>query len=228
MFFQRTGLHVTSRTTRNYRSSLSFHPVHARTQPLINATYTRQRLNFYLSHATDRWQNIIFSDEKASEVDVSGIVYWIPYGCPRPTHFQSQVQYRVVIFGAVWYDDRSNFVFIHGRINIRTYVQHLQATLNSHLRHLRRYYFTHDRPTWVHTVLAHDWLLSNRIRCMDNYPAVSPDLNAVESVWSWMNRHVQRNHPNSQQRLERLVEQAWNTIPQDVIRGYINNISNIL
>jgi transposase len=62
---------------------------------------------------------------------------------------------------------------------------------------------------------------------MDNYPAVSPDLNPVESVWSWMNRYVQRNHPNSQQRLEQLVEQAWNTIPQAVIRGYINNIPNI-
>ncbi|CAF4655084.1 unnamed protein product, partial [Rotaria sp. Silwood2] len=23
---------------------------------------------------------------------------------------------------------------------------------------------------------------------MDTYPPVSPDLNAVESVWSWMNR----------------------------------------
>ena len=62
---------------------------------------------------------------------------------------------------------------------------------------------------------------------MDNYLSVSPDLNAVESVWSWMNRYVQRNHPHSQQHLERLVEQAWNTIPQNVIRGYINNIPNI-
>jgi len=42
-----------------------------------------------------------------------------------------------------------------------------------------------------------------------------------------MNQYVQRNHPNSQRRLERLVEQAWNTIPQNIIRGYINNIPNI-
>jgi hypothetical protein len=42
-----------------------------------------------------------------------------------------------------------------------------------------------------------------------------------------MNRYVQRNHPNSQQRLELLVEQAWYAIPQNVIRGYIDNMSNI-
>ncbi|CAF4169966.1 unnamed protein product [Rotaria magnacalcarata] len=62
---------------------------------------------------------------------------------------------------------------------------------------------------------------------MDTYPPVSPDLNAVESVWSRMNRYVQRNHPRSQQHLERLVEQAWDAIRQNAIREYINHISTI-
>ncbi|CAF3446613.1 unnamed protein product [Rotaria socialis] len=62
---------------------------------------------------------------------------------------------------------------------------------------------------------------------MDTYPPVSPDLNVVESVWSWMNRYVQRNHPHSQQHLERLVEQAWDAIPQNALSGYINHISTI-
>ena len=37
---------------------------------------------------------------------------------------------------------------------------------------------------------------------MADYPPASLDLNAIESVWIWMNRYVQRNHPNSQQRLK--------------------------
>ncbi len=226
-FFQRTGLNVSSRTIRHHRSSLGFRPVHARTQPLINAQHAQQRLHFCLLHATARWDNIIFSDEKAFEVDVSGLVYWIPYGRPRPIHFQNQVQFRVAIFGAVWYDGRSVLVVISGRTNTTTYVEYLQAALGPHLRRLRGYYLIHDRSTWAHTVLAHDWLRSRRIRCLNNYPAVSPDLNAVESVWSWMNRYVQRNHPNSQQHLEFLVRQAWNAIPQNVIRGYINHLPNV-
>ena len=62
---------------------------------------------------------------------------------------------------------------------------------------------------------------------MNNYPPTSPDLKPIESVWTWMNRYVQRNHPNFQQRLKRLVEQTWNVRPQNTIRGYINNILNI-
>jgi hypothetical protein len=185
------------------------------------------RLNFCLSRVTSRWDNIIFSDEKQFEVDVSGLVYWIPYGRPRPTHLQSQVQFHVVVFGAIWYDGPSTLVFVQGRTNTVTYVQYLQTALRSHLRRLRGYYFVHDRPTWAHTELAHNWLFSHGIRCMDNYPPVSPDLNAVESVWSWMNRYIQRNHPNSQERLELLFEQAWDVMPQNVIRGYIDNMSNI-
>ena len=31
----------------------------------------------------------------------------------------------------------------------------------------------HDRPSWAHTILVHDWLRNNRISCMDNYPLFS-------------------------------------------------------
>ncbi|CAF5143468.1 unnamed protein product, partial [Rotaria sp. Silwood1] len=224
---RRTGLGINSRTIRNYRSSLGFRPVHARSQSLINARHAQEPLTFCLSYATAHWDNVIFSDEKAVEVDISGVVYWIPATRSRPTHFQNQIQFHVVIFGAIWFDGRSNLVFIHGRTNTTTYVGYLQAAFRSYLRQLSGYYFIHDRPTWAYIVLAHDWLRRKRIRYLDNFPAVSPDLNAIESVWSWMNQYTQRNYPNSQQHLEILVQQAWNMIPQNVIRGYINNVSVI-
>ena len=74
------------------------------------------------------------------------------------------------------------------------------------------YRLIHDRLTWAHTNLAHDWLIHNHIRCIDTYPSASPDLNAVESVLVWMNNSVQRRHLDSQQRLEMLVRQAWEAI----------------
>lgn len=88
-------------------------------------------------------------------------------------------------------------VWYRGRTNTTTFVEYLEAALNSRRRRLRGYYSIRNRPTWAHIVLAHGWLHSQHIRCMDNYPAMSPDLNPIESVWNWMNRYVQRNHPNS-------------------------------
>ena len=150
-----------------------------------------------------------------------------PRGRPRPVHFQNQVQFRIAIFGAVWYHGQPPLIIIRGRTNTTTYVEYLQAVMSPQLRRLRGYYFIHDRPAWAHTALVHDWLRSQCIMCTDNYLAVSPDLNAIESVWSWMNRCVYRNHPNSQQHLEFLVSQVWNAIPQQVIRGYINHLTDV-
>ena len=39
----------------------------------------------------------------------------------------------------------------------------------------------HERPSWAHTTLVHDWLRNNRISCMDNYPLFSSYLNAVKA-----------------------------------------------
>ncbi|CAF3311068.1 unnamed protein product [Rotaria sp. Silwood2] len=60
ILFQRIDLVVSPRTVRYYRLSLGFHAVHARTQPLTNATHAQRRLNFCLSHANDQWHNIGF------------------------------------------------------------------------------------------------------------------------------------------------------------------------
>ena len=226
-FFRRTGRSVTYRTIRCYRVQLGFRAVHARIQPLMNQQHANNRLLFCLGHIDDDWRRVIFADEKIFEVDSSGVVYWIPYGRPRPTTFRSQVKYRIPVFGAIWYNNRSNLVFIRGRTNTLTFVEYLESALRSRRRLIRNYYFIHDRPTWAHTDTEHEWLFRNHVSCLDDYPPVSPDINAIESIWSWMNRYVQHRFPRSQKHLEELVAAAWEEIPQGVIRGYIKNVRNV-
>ncbi|CAF3950590.1 unnamed protein product [Rotaria sp. Silwood1] len=55
---RRTGLGINPRTIRNYRSSLGFRPVHARSQPLINARHAQERLTFCLSYAAAHCDNV--------------------------------------------------------------------------------------------------------------------------------------------------------------------------
>lgn len=165
-FYGQTRRFVTSRTIRNYRRRLGFHPVHARIQPLLNPRHADDRLAFCQQHIHDDWSKVIFADEKIFEVDTSGIVYWIPYGRRRPTTFRSQTRYQVAVFGAVWYKSKSNLVFIQGRTNISTFVEYLKDGLRSHRRAIRNYYFIHDRPTWAHTVTAHYIFVTNKnIQC---------------------------------------------------------------
>lgn len=154
-FYRRTGVSISSRTIRNYRRYFGFRPVHARTQPFINQEHAQQRLLFAERHLHRDWSKVIFSDEKAFEVDVSGIVYWVPYGRPRPTSFTSQIKFRIAVFGAVWYNSKSDLVLIRDRTNTQTFVEYLRDALYSHLRSTKNYFFVHDRPKWAHTSSAH-------------------------------------------------------------------------
>jgi len=226
-FCRRTGHFVTSRTIRSYRVRLGFRAVHARTQPSINQQHAECRLLFCQQRIDDSWRRVIFADEKMFEVDTSGVVHWIPLGRSRPTTFRSQIKYQIPVFGAVWHNNRSELVFIRGRTNTLTYVEYLESALRSRRRLIKNYFFIHDRPRWAHTHAAHEWLFRNHVTCVDDYPPVSPDLNAIESVWGWMNRFVQSRFPRSQQHLEELVAAAWEAIPQSTIRGYIRNVHSV-
>ncbi|CAF4598075.1 unnamed protein product, partial [Didymodactylos carnosus] len=70
-FFQRTNIFLTYRTIRNYRRRLGFHPVHARQQPMLNEQHAQQRLLFCRQYTQYDYRRIIFTDEKAFEVDAS-------------------------------------------------------------------------------------------------------------------------------------------------------------
>lgn len=65
------------------------------------------------------------------------------------------------------------------------------------------------------------------ITCLDDYPSVRPELNAIKSVWSWMKNFIQL-HIGTQQQLERLVLKAWQQIPLSIIQKYIDRIHAII
>ncbi|CAF4298284.1 unnamed protein product, partial [Rotaria sordida] len=93
-FYRRTGRFVTPQTIRNYRRRWGFRAVHARIQPLLTQRHAAQRLAFCQQHIYDDWRRVIFADEKIFEVDATDIVYWTPYGRPRPTTFRSQYSFK--------------------------------------------------------------------------------------------------------------------------------------
>ena len=82
---------------RNYRLRLGYHRVHAVAEPMINSKY-----------AENDWHNVIFADQKVLKVGVFSILYWISLNQPRAISFQNKVQYLIVIFGSIWYNNRSN------------------------------------------------------------------------------------------------------------------------
>ena len=61
-----------------------------------------------------------------------------------------------------------------------------------------------------------------------DWPAKSPDLNPIEHVWAWIKREVRKRLRASDNidRLEQLIRGAWQNIPQPIVDGLIDSMTN--
>jgi transposase len=63
--------------------------------------------------------------------------------------------------------------------------------------------------------------------CPIFWPANSPDLNPIETLWDWIKDYIQDKYPEihrSYPRLREAVAEAWNAITTDQIRELIQSM----
>ena len=63
-----------------------------------------------------------------------------------------------------------------------------------------------------------------RIRVLP-WPAVSPDMDAIEHIWDYLGRKVRaRGYVHNHRDLENALIQEWNNIPNVIIRSYVKSM----
>jgi transposase len=69
------------------------------------------------------------------------------------------------------------------------------------------------------------WFEANNVNIMD-WPSLSPDLNPVEHVWSWLVRRVYENGKQygCVNELKHAIEEAWEECPQEYLNKLINSM----
>ena len=86
--------------------------------------------------------------------------------------------------------------------------------------------FQHDNAT-SHTARdTVNFLRTNNIDFIDDWPANRPDLNPIEHVWDSLDRRLRRrpNPPANVNELRQALIQEWNNIPQAEINTLVNSM----
>ena len=146
-----------------------------------------------------------------------------------------------MVWGAIWREGRSPLVFLERDENsprkgysARSYIKVLEKGLRPYYNGTR--HFQQDNAK-IHIAKASiRWLMDHGIELWD-WPAHSPDLNPIEHIWAWMKRYLRRKYPDQSGLKENQVDieifkarmvEAWEAIPQDVIRKLIDTLEHRL
>lgn len=183
----------------------------------------------------DKLENIIFSDEKTFCTDVSwrskvyrpfNVRYESPY--VQTTTRSGPITNNY--WGAIGKEGpMCDIVQIEGRFDSHRY---MRMILRAHVLPIMQRFdppriFMQDNSP-VHTtgnVMA--WFSRQNFELLD-WPPLSPDLNPIENVWSYMEHDWPPIHPRNPNTLDVVVQQRWNDLRSnqgDLSAIHINKIS---
>ena len=137
---------------------------------------------------------------------------------------------RLLMWAAIWTDGRTSLHVMNNTMNSDRYKQVLSAHVPRMILQLgepQRHWFFMDDNAPCHRskdVQQHKELL--RLRCIE-WPARSPDLNPIESVWSLLKKNVRRRlHPKCDlQDLAAALRAEWEAIPMETVNNLIASMT---
>ena len=214
---------ITPRTIRRYRRS-RLHAVHEILVPPLKLQHYLDRIEYCMVNATNNFHRYVFSDEKPFCLAHTSNVVWIEDGEPIPTREISSSHTSVMVWGAIWYNGRTELGIVEGSIDRYKYIDVLKQYLLPSMPSSTRFTFVHDNAGPHRPIEVRKFLHDYAVKLIYKWPAQSPDFNPIEHVWSWMVHYVNKMKPHNRATLVDAIRSAWSAIPQSVIRGYIDGL----
>lgn len=191
----------------------------AATQTLLTEQHKINRSAFCLTMLEwedEKLNSIIFSDEKVFRSDVNwrSKVYR-PYDTRHHPEYVKKERTSGWISAAYWgaigiNGPVTDLVRINGKFNSDQYMRVIRRHVTPMMRNTRRIFMQDNSSVHKeHRVMA---LLGRQTFETMDWPALSPDLNPIENVWSYMIRDWPMMQNRTDAALNELVQQRWNEL----------------
>lgn len=170
----------------------------------------------------NNWRHVIFSDEmRVSLFKCDGkMTVWrqgrdrYDPGCIHTTRSLNRV--GIMVWGVIGYYGVGNLVEVQATMDRHRYINLLQDNLRESAENIfgdrnHRFVFVQDNAPPHAAQATQDWLYQNDVQVM-RWPAHSPDMNIIESVWAHIMVKLRRNPPNTLDELRQRLQLHWGEI----------------
>ena len=204
-------------------------------KPMLEPRHIVSRYEFakeYRNRDLRFWRNIFFADEVSLELHPKdsrkrvrrgrGERYKAPYVVPTFKYGGE----KLMFWGCLSYDGPVDLVLIEGTLKGDDYKDLLDEVITLfYEEHNRRSICLVEDHSRVHDCkTVSKKKVELKIRSLNNYPANSPDLNAIEHIWAYWKKRVQNRNPQTLEQLETYAYEEWDNIPLDIIHSIISSM----
>ena len=201
----------------------------------LTERHKKNRLDWAMRHCHWRdlqWKKVVWSDE--ASVRLRGkdgrLRIWITSGQKIPEDLKQPVRQGgggwLLVWGAIWIGGRSDLVILKETMNSERYLRILEKQIYPISFQLGNpstdWIYMDDNAPPHRSSMVKEFKKNTDLRTID-WPAMSPDLNPIENVWSILKRNIRKKmKPNdNMEKLELLLRKEWNDLKQSTIDNLI-------
>ena len=173
------------------------------------------------------WNRVIFSDESWFEIGAGRRFCWRHHydsgekvSCEKRSHPP-----KVMIWGAVGHDYKSNLVFIDKNMTGHVYYEDVICSgfldTADNAFGFNQWILQQDnaRPHVRRDIL--EAMVYLNIQILPRWPPYSPDLNIIETVWAIMKLRARQENPKIIPELKAVVQSVWDNLSLQTINGLV-------
>ena len=211
------------------RRQLGYKKSKIRLKPHLNQNHKDKRVEYCKEMVNDNMSNIIFSDECIFALNNDCSTVWYRPGEEKMARELINPAVKLHVWGSISRRGKFSLYWHESSVNADVYMDCLKEFIpevnKRYGRHKWRFqqdWAGSHRPKKVKDLILKD------VYAIMNHPSVSPDLNPIEKVWSWMKRKINYWSPTNKDELEYCIESAWNLLNNDKINNFIDHMYNIM
>lgn len=232
-------------TLRRHMKRTEFQNLVKKKKLSLSERHTADRLRHCKTWIRKPWSNVVVTDSKYFWLCPKGRgrKVWVKKGRSPPTGKTDRSCFKVHVYGGVTkykpsHKGRTPLLVTAGTsnlggrkaVNAAIYLELLQQKLIPACKKMMEqewgpsgWVFQQDNARPHTAKITQDWLASQQFQLM-KWPAKSPDLSWIESIWAWMADALNRRTDLTEANFQAAVMETWDSIPRSVMEAQFSSI----